>query len=98
MTLALNDQLRIPEEVLTSKVGEEMILLNLQTGIYYSLDPIGTRFLELLQRTSCLDKVHHALLQEFDVSTAKLETDLLTLFQDMLAKGLLVNGERRGHS
>ena len=39
MTLALNDQLRIPEEVLTTKVGEEMILLNLQTGMYHSLDP-----------------------------------------------------------
>ena len=91
-TLALSDQLRIPEEVLTTKVGEEMILLNLQTGMYHSLDPIGTRFLELLQRASRLDEVHHALLEEFDVSTALLESDLLKLSQDMLARGLLVKG------
>jgi hypothetical protein len=91
-TLALSDQLRIPEEVLTSKVGEEMILLNLQTGMYHSLDPIGTRFLELLQCTSRLDEVHHALLEEFEVSTTLLESDLLKLSQDMLAKGLLVKG------
>ena len=71
MTLALNDQLRIPEEVLTSKVGEEMILLNLQTGMYHSLDPVGTRFLELLQTTRELDAVHQAMLEEFDVSTGK---------------------------
>jgi hypothetical protein len=90
MTLALNDQLRIPEEVLTSKVGEEMILLNLQTGMYHSLDPVGTRFLELLQDNSRLDAVHHALLEEFDVPTTLLESDLLKLSQDMLARGLLV--------
>jgi Coenzyme PQQ synthesis protein D (PqqD) len=93
MTLALNDQLRIPEEVLTSKVGEEMILLNLQTGMYHCLDPVGTRFLELLQHTSRLDAVHHALLEEFNVPTALLESDLLKLSQDMLARGLLVKSE-----
>lgn len=90
MTLALSDHLRIPEEVLTSKVGEEMILLNLQTGMYHSLDPVGTRFLELLQNTSQLDAVHHAMLQEFDVPTAKLESDLLKLSQEMVGRGLLV--------
>ena len=90
MTVALNDHLRIPEEVLTSKVGDETVLLNLQTGMYYSLDPVGTRFLEELQRTGRLDEVHHALLKHFDVSTAKLEADLLKLSQDMLARGLLV--------
>ena len=90
MTVALNDHLRIPEEVLTSKVGDETVLLNLQTGMYYSLDPVGTRFLEVLQRTGRLDEVHHALLEQFDVSTAKLEADLLKLSQDMLARGLLV--------
>ena len=90
MTLALSDHLKIPEEVLTSKVGEEMILLNLQTGMYHSLDPVGTRFLELLQNTSRLDAVHHALLQEFDVPTAQLESDLLKLSQEMVGRGLLV--------
>lgn len=92
MALALNDHLKIPEEVLTSKVGEEMVLLNLQTGMYYSLDPVGTRFLELIKQTGRLHEVHHALLEEFDVSTAKLEADLLKLSQDMMTRGLLVKG------
>jgi hypothetical protein len=90
MTLALNDHLRIPDQVLTSKVGDETVLLNLQTGMYYSLDPVGTRFLELLQKNGRLDEAHHALLQQFDVSTAKLEADLLKLSQEMLTRGLLV--------
>ena len=45
---------------------------------------------DLLQSSKGLDDVHHAMLQEFDVPTAKLETDLLKLSREMLAKGLLV--------
>ena len=90
MTVALNDRLRIPDEVVSTKVGKETVLLNLQTGMYHSLDPVGTRFLELLRSNGGLDSVLHAMLEEFDVSTTKLETDLLKLSQDMLTRGLLV--------
>ena len=92
MGLTLNDHLKIPDEILTAKVAGDTVFLNLQTGMYHSLDPVGTRFLELLQTTGLLYAVHHAMLEEFDVSTARLETDLLKLSQDMLVKGLLVKG------
>jgi len=90
MTVALNDHLRIPDEVVTTKVGRETVLLNLQTGMYHSLDPVGTRFLDLLRSSGSLDSVVQAMLEEFEVSTEKLETDLLKLSQDMLTRGLLV--------
>lgn len=90
MTVALNDHLAIPDEVVTTKVGRETVLLNLQTGMYHSLDPVGTRFLDLLRSNGSLDSVVQAMLEEFEVSTEKLETDLLKLSQDMLTRGLLV--------
>jgi Coenzyme PQQ synthesis protein D (PqqD) len=90
MNMALKGHLEVPDEVLTTRVGDETILLNLQTGMYHSLDPVGTRFLELLRNASGLDAVHRTMLDEFDVAAEKLETDLLRLSQDMLAKGLLV--------
>jgi hypothetical protein len=90
MNMALKGHLEVPDEVLTTRVGDETILLNLQTGMYHSLDPVGTRFLELLRNVGDLDAVQRTMLDEFDVAAEKLETDLLRLSQDMLAKGLLV--------
>jgi len=90
MDLALKDHLKVAEQVLTSKVGDETVLLNLQTGMYYCLDPVGTRFLEVLQQNGRLDEAHHALLEQYDVSAAKLEADLLKLSQEMLTRGLLM--------
>lgn len=72
---------------------DRVILLNLQTGMYHNLDSVGTRFLELLQSIHRLDAVHHALLEEFDVPRALLESDPLKLSQEMLARGLLVMSE-----
>jgi Coenzyme PQQ synthesis protein D (PqqD) len=86
----LNDRLKVPDEVLTAKVGDETVLLNMQTGMYHSLDAVGTRFLELLRSGGGLDVVHRAMLDEFDVPAERLEIDLLKLSRDMLAKGLLV--------
>jgi len=52
MNLTLNDHLKIPGEVLSAKVGEDTVLLNLETGMYHSLDPVGTRFLDLIQTSA----------------------------------------------
>jgi hypothetical protein len=90
MNMVLKDHLKVPDEVVTTRVGDETVLLNLQTGMYHSLDPVGTRFLELLRNAGGLDAVHRTMLDEFDVAAEKLESDLVRLSQDMLAKGLLV--------
>jgi Coenzyme PQQ synthesis protein D (PqqD) len=90
MNMALKDHLKVADEVLTTRVGDETVLLNMQTGMYHSLDPVGTRFLELLRNEGVLHAVHRTMLDEFDVTAETLETDLVRLSQHMLAKGLLV--------
>lgn len=83
--------LRIPAQVMTRQVGDETVLLNLESGTYFGLDPVGSRFLELLQQeeSGTLAAVAARMLEEFEVSQEQLETDLLKLAEDMLANQLL---------
>jgi hypothetical protein len=90
--VTLNDSLRIPDQVATRKVGDETILLNLETGTYFGLDAVGSRFLELLEQNGKLADAHRAMLEEFDVAPEVLEGDLLRLSEEMCAKGLLALG------
>ena len=90
MSIALTDHLKIADEILSSPMDKETVILNLKTGIYYGLDSVGTRFFELLKSTSDLGEVHRQLLSEFDVSADRLEADLLALSREMHAKGILV--------
>ena len=87
--LTLNDTLHIPDDVAFRKINDETILLNLETGIYFGLDAVGSRFLELLEQTGDLAAAHRAMLKEFDVTPGVLEADLLRLSKEMCAKGLL---------
>jgi hypothetical protein len=82
-------KLRIPEQVVTRKLGEETVLLNLASSTYFGLDPVGTRFLELLETNSSLRAAVEVMESEFEVSREQLEGDVLALSQEMVAKGLL---------
>lgn len=83
-------RLKIPPQVVTRKLGEETIILNLESGTYFGLDPIGSRFLDLLEVHATIASVIPMMLEEFEVSEVQLERDLLRLSEEMLASGLLV--------
>jgi len=40
--------LKVSEEVLSSKIDEEVVLMSIEAGYYFTLDPIGSRIWELL--------------------------------------------------
>ncbi|HEY4900312.1 MAG TPA: PqqD family protein [Terriglobales bacterium] len=90
--MTLNDSVRISDQVATRKIGDETILLNLETGTYFGLDAVGSRFVELLEQNGKLAAAHRAMLEEFDVAPEVLEADLLRLSEEMCAKGLLKAG------
>jgi hypothetical protein len=87
--VTLKDSLRVPDSVAARKIGDETILLNLETGTYYGLDSVGSRFLELLEGNGEIGAAHLALLQEFDVKPEILEADILRLSEEMRSRGLL---------
>ena len=88
--MTLHDSVRIPDEVATRKVGQQTILLDLNTGVYFGLDAVGSRFVELLETSGEIAAAHRVMLQEFEVTADVLETDLLRLAEEMCAKRLLV--------
>ena len=87
--LTRDARLQIPDHVVTRQVGDETILLNLESGTYFGLDPVGSRFLELLEAEGMLAAVLAKMLEEFDVTEAQLEADLLRLADEMIASRLL---------
>jgi hypothetical protein len=88
--LTLHDRVRIPDEVAARKVGDGTVLLNLNTGTYFGLDAVGSRFVELLETSGEIAAAHQVMLREFNVTAEMLEADLLRLAEEMCAKQLLV--------
>ena len=82
-------EIRLREGVITKMVGDEMVLLDYERGIYYGLNDVGARMLSLIAEGRSLPEVVKRLLEEFDVSGPTLQSDLQTLIAELQAKGLV---------
>jgi len=86
--VTLDDRVEFPEDVIAQQVGEEMVLLDLEAGVYYGLDPVGRRIWELLTEHRRLRVVFETMVEEYDVTPEVLQQDLLQLVQELQARGL----------
>lgn len=67
----------------------EAAILNVKSGVYYGLDPVGARIWTLIQQPRSVDELRETLLNEYDVEPERCEGDLLGLLEKLLAEGLI---------
>jgi hypothetical protein len=84
-----NSRIAAAADQLSSKLGDDVVILNLKSGVYYGLDPVGARVWELIQETKSVGAIRDVILSEFDVATEQCESDLNDLLADMQAQGLI---------
>ena len=90
--MKLNDKIAVSTDVVAREVGEETMLLNLASGTYFGLDPVGGRFWQLLEEGKSATEARDALLQQYDVAPEELDRDLEKLLADLAAHGLVSAG------
>ena len=78
----------INPEIAYRELDGEVVILNLETGVYFGLDAVGARTWKLIEDHGALGAVHAALHSEYDVPPSVLERDLLELVDQLCAKGL----------
>ncbi len=86
---SLNDRALVPDAVITRELDGETILLNLETGIYFGLDSVGTDVWRAIGTVGTLGEALDLVQAEYDVEPAVLQGDFLRLVDELLAKGLL---------
>jgi len=80
---------RIAENVVSRDLADESVLLNLDTGTYFGLDAVGTRLWHLLAEHGSTESAIQTLLAEYDVEAPRLQKDIDTLIDQLMAKKLL---------
>ena len=63
MAVSFSDRVRVAPDVLFRLVGEEAVLVNLQTERYLGLNPVGTRMWSVLSSASSIQAAYDELLQ-----------------------------------
>jgi Coenzyme PQQ synthesis protein D (PqqD) len=92
MAPTLDAAFRIPDEVIFRELDGEAVVLNLDTGIYFGLDAVGTRIWRLLEERKPLKAVLDTLIDEYEAPPDRLQRDLLAFVERLDDKGLLSRG------
>ena len=94
MALTLDDRASVPDGVVSRELDGEMVLLNLETGIYFGLDAVGTDMWRAIRESPTLGDALAAVRRQYDVDEATIRADFLQLADQLVAKGLLQRAAR----
>jgi len=72
-----------------SRVDDDLVILDLDRSLYYSLDAVGARVFELLQQPTRLDVVADTIVAEFEVDAPTARKDVLALVDTLIAQKLV---------
>jgi hypothetical protein len=74
---------------LASRVGSEVVILGLDRGAYYGLNPSGAWLWEKLQTPTRVGVLHTALLEKYEVDPEIARQDLIRLLEGLYAAELI---------
>lgn len=83
-----NSRLSIPAHVMARTVGNETVILDLESGTYFGLDPVGARVWQLIENGHSISGICDVMLNEYEVSREVLEHDVLALAQELVTRKL----------
>lgn len=83
---------KVSEEVLSSKIDEEVVLMSIQAGFYFTLDSIGSRIWELLsEKPYTLEELVQTLMEEYEVDEVTCRADVQAFIDEMSEKKLILS-------
>jgi hypothetical protein len=88
MGATLDATVAASDDAVFRELEGESVLLNLETGMYYGLDVVGTRAWQLAAADGSLRSVRDRLVEEYDAAPDAIERDLLSLADALVGKGL----------
>jgi hypothetical protein len=77
------------DHVFSREFDGELVLLDLDSGVYYGLDAVASdAWKRLCDAHKTVGEAAHEMLERYDVQETTLLADLTALASDWLAKGL----------
>ena len=86
-------RLEIPADVIFEVLDGEAVILNLKTGVYFSLNAVGTRIWKLIEEHGEIAKISETMLKEYEVQPEALDLDLQQVLSQLVEKGLVLQHE-----
>ena len=73
----------------STEVDGESVILDLEDGVYYGLNPVGARIWAELQEPVSVEDITTAIMAEYDVDAERCLEDVIALLRDLQENDLV---------
>lgn len=87
--ISLDAVIQANNDQISTDMADEMVILNLQDGVYYGLNQVGTFVWKMLQAPVPVRQICDAVVDEYEVDPERCQKDILALLQDLQSHGLI---------
>jgi hypothetical protein len=78
--------------ILTGSLHDQLVMLDIQKGKYFSLNPVATRIWQMLDQPLSLDEMCSRLLDEYEVEPNQCRIDVEGYLLEMIHLELISEG------
>ena len=84
----------ISTEVLSSMIDDEVVLMSIKEGYYFSLEPVGSRiWIMLSEQPANIQELVDKLMTEYDIDSDTCMKDVQVFIDEMTSKNLIIKLE-----
>jgi hypothetical protein len=80
-------------KTISGRLHDELVMMDLDKGKYFSLNPVATRIWDLLEKPLAADELCELLMNEYDVEPVQCRTEVTELLSEMARLGLVLTSE-----
>lgn len=88
MTLDLNQKITRHPDMLSAEIGGEAIMMSIEKGAYFGLNPVATRIWDLLEQPKNIAELTQKITDEYEVSAEQAAEDVQVFVADMIERGI----------
>ena len=88
-TIGLDSTISPSEDLVSSDLDGEIVMMSIENGEYYGLDEIGSRIWTLLEEPKKVSELCDILLEEFEVEREQCEEEVLAFLNEMASDDLI---------
>jgi Coenzyme PQQ synthesis protein D (PqqD) len=78
---------------ISGKLNDELVMMDIQKGKYFSLNPIATRIWDLLEKPLSLNELCALLMEEYEVEADQCLAEVAEHLEEMVKLGLVIETE-----
>lgn len=77
------------QDIVARSVGDEMVLLDLESGTYFTLNGVGALIWKRIEEQDDVDAIAAHIVDHYEVELVQARADVSAFFSNMLEQGLV---------